>query len=83
MTLIPNAALRYKMVCAACRQPIDPQPGQSYRGSTDGKVWHIGCYTAEHRRTLEEVISAWAFAHNIDGAARNELFKRIRDAQLT
>lgn len=26
---------------------------------------------------IEQVISAWAFAHNIDGAARNDLFKRL------
>jgi hypothetical protein len=30
--------------------------------------------------TTEQIISAWAFAHNIDGAARNDLFKRLRDA---
>jgi hypothetical protein len=26
----------------------------------------------------EQIISAWAFAHNIDGAARNDLFVRLR-----
>lgn len=31
---------------------------------------------------MEQVISAWAFAHNIDGAARNDLFARLRHAAL-
>jgi hypothetical protein len=30
------------------------------------------------REEAEHVISAWAFAHNIDGAARNDLLKRLR-----
>jgi hypothetical protein len=29
---------------------------------------------------LEQIVSAWAFAHNIDGAARNDLFARFRAA---
>jgi hypothetical protein len=29
---------------------------------------------------VEQIISAWAFAHNIDGAARNDLFARLRAA---
>jgi hypothetical protein len=27
--------------------------------------------------TVEQIITAWAYAHNIDGAARNDLFKRL------
>jgi hypothetical protein len=33
--------------------------------------------TDDERREREEIISAWAFAHDIDGAARNDLFKRL------
>lgn len=29
------------------------------------------------REAIEQVISAWAFAYGIDGAARNDLFKRL------
>jgi hypothetical protein len=29
---------------------------------------------------LEQIVSAWAFAHDIDGAARNDLFARLRAA---
>lgn len=29
---------------------------------------------------VEQIISAWAFAHNIDGAARNDLFARLRSS---
>lgn len=32
---------------------------------------------------VEQIISAWAFAHNIDGAARNDLFRRLREAALS
>jgi hypothetical protein len=44
------------------------------------------CYVDLATRTpspssdIEQIISAWAFAHNIDGAARNDLFVRIRAA---
>jgi hypothetical protein len=31
---------------------------------------------------VEQIISAWAFAHNIDGAARNDLFARLRVARI-
>jgi hypothetical protein len=34
--------------------------------------------TDEAVERIEQIISAWAFAHNIDGAARNDLFKRLR-----
>jgi hypothetical protein len=34
---------------------------------------------ALERETVEQVISAWAFAHNIDGSVRNDLFKRLRE----
>lgn len=30
------------------------------------------------KEAVEQVISAWAFAHNIDGSARNDLFARLR-----
>jgi hypothetical protein len=29
---------------------------------------------------LEQIISAWTFAHDVDGAARNDLFARLRTA---
>ncbi len=32
---------------------------------------------------VEQVVSAWAFAHNIDGAIRNDLFARLRTALAT
>jgi hypothetical protein len=32
---------------------------------------------ANLKEKAEQVISAWAFAHDIDGAARNDLFKRL------
>jgi predicted Fe-S protein YdhL (DUF1289 family) len=30
------------------------------------------------REATEQIISAWAFANDIDGAARNDLFARLR-----
>lgn len=32
---------------------------------------------------VEQIVSAWAFAHNIDGAARNDLFTRLRATMPT
>lgn len=34
--------------------------------------------TSCNMESIEQVISAWAFAHDINGAARNDLFKRLR-----
>lgn len=34
--------------------------------------------SGEREKVIEETISAWAFAHDIDGSARNDLLKRIR-----
>ena len=30
-------------LCHRCGKEIDFQPGETYKASTDGKVWHYGC----------------------------------------
>lgn len=32
---------------------------------------------------VEQIVTAWAYAHDINGAARNDLFKRLRSAALS
>lgn len=32
-----------KANCARCGKPLNVQPGETFVGSTDGRVWHYGC----------------------------------------
>jgi hypothetical protein len=41
--MTPTPIREDEMCCDHCGKPIDPKPGESYVGSTNGRVWHYGC----------------------------------------
>jgi hypothetical protein len=67
---------------------LGPDWEQSHEEAFAAGVEHarasLSSELARCRSALEEVeytISAWALAHDIDGAARNDLLKRLRESQ--
>jgi hypothetical protein len=59
-------------------------PDQAWIEEAIETIASLSSELARCRNALKEVeytISAWALAHDIDGAARNDLLKRLRESQ--